>query len=103
RSSSYTNWDFCQQQYFLTYNLAIRSPTNLKAAKGTVVHKVMECLAWYKKCKQDGLDYFQDDAIGKVYLADCNINDLVDRAYTHYSSVEKHLTWKSVDLRDCRN
>ena len=49
RSSSYNNYDYCQLQYFITYVLGHRSTSGKKAQLGTIVHKVMECLAVCKK------------------------------------------------------
>lgn len=45
RSSSYNNWDVCQQQYFINYVLGVPRGANLKADKGTIVHKILEILA----------------------------------------------------------
>ncbi len=48
RSSSYSNFDFCEMQYFMNYVLGIPRTTSKKAALGTSVHKVLECLAKIK-------------------------------------------------------
>ena len=48
RSSSYGTHSMCPQQYMMEYILGIRSPSNQKADKGTIVHKVMEILAYIK-------------------------------------------------------
>ena len=50
RSSSYSNFDFCQMQYFISYVLGIQRETGVKALKGTATHKVLELLA---KCKKE--------------------------------------------------
>ena len=65
RSSSFNAYGMCPQQYFLSYVLGIPSPGGKKAEKGTVVHKVLECLAQGKKSEQDGIDTFEDDALGQ--------------------------------------
>jgi hypothetical protein len=54
RSSSYNNYAYCQMQYFITYVLGHQSVSGKKAELGTIVHKVMECLAGLKKADQDG-------------------------------------------------
>ena len=36
RSSSYNNYDFCQMQYFLTYNLGWRGSSGKRADMGTM-------------------------------------------------------------------
>lgn len=49
RSSSFNNWDYCQQQYYLNYVLGIPRGESKKALKGTIAHKVLECLASAKQ------------------------------------------------------
>lgn len=69
RSSSYNNWDFCQMQYYINYVLGWQFPAGKKADKGTIVHKVLECLATAKKVKQDSKKEkftFEDDQIGEI-------------------------------------
>lgn len=70
RSSSIGNWSFCQHQYFLTYVLGLRSPSNQKADKGTITHKVMECLAQIKQEIQRNPEAktvsINDDALGLI-------------------------------------
>ena len=69
RSSSYNNYKYCQMQYFITYVLGHRSISGKKAQLGTIVHKVMECLASCKKHLQDKERKsmsIMDDAIGKI-------------------------------------
>lgn len=39
----------CEQQFFIEYVLGWRGPSNQKADKGTIVHKVLEILAIIKK------------------------------------------------------
>ena len=53
RSSSYGCHDMCPMKYFLEYNLGWRGPSNIKAEKGTVVHKVLEILAIIKLKQQE--------------------------------------------------
>lgn len=69
RSSSYNNYDFCQVQYYLNYVLGIERKTGKKATKGTMVHKVLECLANIKLQLQNTNDnnlIFKDDTVGKL-------------------------------------
>jgi hypothetical protein len=71
RSSSLSNWKFCQQQYFLTYVLGLERKSSKKADLGTTVHKVMECLALINKQFADtGLDKitFEDSIAGKMII-----------------------------------
>lgn len=83
RSSSYSNWDFCQMQYYLNYVLGLPQTTAKKAEQGTIVHKVMEILANCKKTIQDQpLDIqdfeFNDEHIGLVKWN----NDIFMQPYT---------------------
>lgn len=70
RSSSFNNWDFCQQQYFIQYVLGYQQPANVKAEKGTVVHKVMEVLANMKLATQNNPDvtHIRDEHIGDFFF-----------------------------------
>lgn len=68
RSSSYNNWDFCEMQYFITYVLGYTFPAGQKAEQGTIVHKVLECLAVIKKEIQDNPDatFINDPQLGRL-------------------------------------
>lgn len=66
RSSSYNNWDFCQQQYFISYVLGQEQQSNKKADKGTIVHKVLECLAQLNLAMVNEQDFFIDEHLGKI-------------------------------------
>lgn len=101
RSSSYNAWDWCQHQYYIIYGLGYRTPSGLKAVKGTMVHKVMEALAWKQKCIQEGKTEFNDVELGKLSLADCDdIKGITDRAFEFYKAGESHLTFTRTDYRD---
>lgn len=65
RSSSFSDYlDYCQQKYFITYVLGHQDQPNIKAEKGTVTHKVLECLALMKLAIQEGKSYIKDDVLG---------------------------------------
>lgn len=70
RSSSLSNWHMCENSYFLTYVLGLPRKSNKKADKGTITHKVMECLAKAKLEFQKNPDAkfvsIEDDALGKI-------------------------------------
>lgn len=68
RSSSYKQWEFCQMQYYLTYVLGIPRESGKKADQGTIVHKVMECLALIKKQYQEDpqAKTFTENTIGTI-------------------------------------
>lgn len=91
RSSSYNQWNLCQQSYFLTYVLGMQSGSGLKAEKGTIVHKVMECLAASKLCKQRSKLSFVDDSLGEIQVPEDLFDvEFVSRltlmAYEHYAT-----------------
>ena len=67
RSSSFAQYDFCQQQYFIDYVLGLPRKTGKKAQKGTITHKVLECLANIKKQidEKDTIE-FEDKEIGNI-------------------------------------
>jgi len=96
----------CEQQYFLEYVLGIRSPSNKKADKGTIVHKVLEILAIMKHAQQDGKESIEDDVVGRIsdmnQMFDDNfVLDIVNKVYDYYTSQFQHHEWKDIDRRDC--
>lgn len=105
RSSSYNNYSYCQMQYFITYVLGHQSTSGKKAELGTIVHKVMETLAGFKKYNQDNPRkhnlYIKDDALGDVeikkseLLKDDIVVDLLDKSYNFYTSESSHGFTKS--------
>ena len=100
RSSSYNNYDFCQMQYFLTYNLGWRGSSGKRADMGTMAHKVMEILAGLKKFQQDNprkkwLEIV-DDKCGKVRVTkddlytDAFVDELIARSIKDYGETSTH-------------
>jgi len=102
RSSSYGTHSMCEQQYFIEYNLGIRSPSNQKADKGTIVHKVMEILADISLATQKGNLHINDDICGEINVLDYDLNSIIDIVYEYYTSRFTHHNWKPLDLKHCR-
>lgn len=100
RSSSYGCHDMCPMKYFLEYNLGWRGPSNIKAEKGTVVHKVLEILAIIKLKQQEGRTYFNDDIAGRVYVDKYDLDDLIYKCTDYYQSHSIH-KWKPIDWKHC--
>lgn len=92
----------CEQQYFIEYVLGWRGPSGQKADKGTITHKVLEILAVIKKSQQDKIESFDDDTIGKINVADYNLDLIIDQVYRYYATANHHHKWSDKDLRDCR-
>jgi ATP-dependent helicase/DNAse subunit B len=95
--------------YFLTYVLGFQSPSGKRAQMGTVVHKVMECLAACKKELQDSDKKrlsVNDDAIGEIKFTPKNlyedkiVSDLLKRSYDHYTSKCEH-SYTKADFKFC--
>lgn len=93
----------CEQQYFIEYVLGMRGPSNKKADKGTICHKVLELLAVIKKCQQDNISSFEDDIIGKIDISRYDLNNMIDMVYNYYTSEFKHHEWKNIDFKDCKD
>ncbi len=91
----------CEQQYFFDYVLGYRSPSNKKADKGTIVHKVLEILAFIKYHQQQGNRSFTDDIVGEVYVEDYNLDGIIESVYNYYTSAFTHHKWTNVDFKDC--
>jgi hypothetical protein len=92
----------CEQQYFFEYVLGYRGPSNQKADKGTIVHKVLEILAIIKQSQQNGVLTFQDEVVGLVNTEAYNIDTLTEQVYQYYSSRFSHHKWTIKDFTDCR-
>ena len=93
----------CEQQYYIEYVLGWRGLSGQKADKGTIVHKVLEILAVIKQCQQDGIEFFEDDVIGKVETDQYNLNRIIEQVYNYYSSNTPHHKWKPRDYKDCHS
>jgi CRISPR/Cas system-associated exonuclease Cas4 (RecB family)/uncharacterized protein YozE (UPF0346 family) len=102
RSSSYNTHSMCEQQYFFEYVLGYRGPSNQKADKGTIVHKVLEILAFIKQAEQNNEKIFIDDIIGEINVSKYNLDKIIDKIYEYYTSKFNHHKWTSKDLEDCR-
>lgn len=101
RSSSYGTHSMCEHQYFLEYVLGYRSPSNKKADKGTIFHKVMEILAYIKLTQQNNNKSFVDDIVGEVKVDKYNLNTLIEKVYNYYTSRFTHHEWDVKDYKDC--
>lgn len=107
RSSSYGTHSMCEQQYFIEYVLGLKSPSNKKADKGTITHKVLEILALMKHGEQNKLQSIEDDVIGVIDLKKNNMYDsvfvhsVVDKVYEYYTSQFAHHAWEDKDKKDC--
>jgi hypothetical protein len=91
----------CEQQYFIEYNLGIRSPSGLKADKGTIVHKVLEILAGIRLSQQNKELEYIDDILANVDVNNYDIDHITERVYDYYASLFKHHDWKPKDFKDC--
>lgn len=91
----------CEQQYFFDYVLGYRSPSNKKADKGTIVHKVLEILAFIKYTQQNNESSFEDDVVGMVYTDDYDLNTIINNVYNFYTTSFSHHSWSETDRKDC--
>jgi hypothetical protein len=88
-------------QYFIEYNLGIRSPSNKKADKGTICHKVLEILAGIKLSMQNNESVYVDDILGDIKVNDYNLTHITEKIYNYYTSQFKHHVWEPKDYKDC--
>jgi hypothetical protein len=91
----------CEQQYFIEYVLGWRGPSNQKADKGTIVHKILEILAFIKKANQDNINNITDDIVGNIDTMNYNLYTIIDQVYDYYSTANKHHKWTEKDKIDC--
>lgn len=92
----------CEQQYFFEYVLGYRSPSNKKADKGTICHKVLEILAGIKLSQQNSINIYNDDILGKIDINNYNLDHIIEQVYNFYTSQFKHHQWEVKDFKDCR-
>lgn len=102
RSSSYNTHNMCEQQYFIEYVLGHRSRSGLAADKGTIVHKVMEILAFISLYSQNKTRYYIDDTIGEIDIEDYSLDNIIDEVYEYYTTRLTHHNWKNKDYEDCK-
>jgi hypothetical protein len=93
----------CEQQYFFDYVLGWRGPSNKKADKGTIVHKVLEILAVIKKGLQDSEKTVTDDILGNINTSKYNLDTIIEKVYAYYTTEFKHHKWEDKDYKDCYN
>ena len=73
RSSSLNNYEYCQQQYFITYLLGQEQKTNIKTEVGTIVHKICEILSHLKLAYQNSGKYeYNDPDFGLIFCEEEN-------------------------------
>jgi hypothetical protein len=99
-------------QYFITYVLGYYPTSGKKAELGTIVHKVMECLAGLKKELQNASPrtkklVLNDDAVGKIVIDRSDLlsstlpNDLLEKSFDYYTKQSEHAFSKG-DKEECR-
>lgn len=81
--------------------LGWRGPSNQKADKGTIVHKVLEILAFIKKGCQENNNYIEDNIAGKINTKKYDIEQIFEDTYNHYINNSSHHIWKEKDKKDC--
>lgn len=79
-----------------------RGPSGQKADKGTIVHKVLEILAFIKQAQQNKLLSITDNIVGDITISDYSIDNLLDVVYNFYATASAHHKWKDKDRLDCR-
>lgn len=100
RSSSYGAYDMCPMRWYLEYCLGFKSPSNIKAAMGNVVHKAMELLGKKKLCIQNGHKELLDDGVA-YQLCDINESTVLPMGFEYYKKVESHHDWTDTELVLC--
>ena len=101
----------CEMQYFSEYILGWKDEAGKAAAKGTIVHKVLEILAKLKLAKQesnlsdvhfqeDSPAFIKDDICGEIWYHSFDLHDICEKVFGYYS---KHLNqnWVDSDFKDC--
>ena len=102
RSSSLGTLDFCEQKFFLQYNLSLEDKTNKKALMGTITHKALQILGDKKLCVDRGNKSFTDDELGRFTLKEAdNIEKITARAFKFYTDHQPEVDLDDASLRAC--
>lgn len=101
RSSSYSTHEMCEMKYFGEYVLGWSGLSNKAADCGTIVHKTMEILAEINLARLAAKDFIVDDIVGQISCSDVEPLDIMDKVYQHYSYINDHHIWSSVDYKKC--
>lgn len=86
RSSSLNQFEFCQHSYALTYLLGLRPGANQKAAMGTLTHKALELLGYWKLATQNGESTFTDGETGVILSRQgMAVDKAIEVAWNYYT------------------
>jgi hypothetical protein len=66
RSSSINTYDGCEFQYFMEYNLGLKSKSGRKAVLGTIIHHVLELMARAKKLNKTSGKFLDPDFLLEI-------------------------------------
>jgi len=102
RSSSMGTFKMCEQKFFLNYVIGLPSPSNLAAVKGSVCHKVLECMALGKLAVQNGEKTYDAEELGILEVDTMwDFDLLLDLSIAMYEQKEK-VEFSKKDRKDCR-
>jgi hypothetical protein len=91
----------CEQQFFFEYVLGWRGPSNQKADKGTIVHKVLEILAFIKQGIQNKENKVTDDICGEINVKKYDLDKIFTTVYDYYVEKNPQHKWVDKDRKDC--
>lgn len=80
-----------------------RGPSGQKADKGTIVHKILEILAFIKQAHQNNDSHINDDIIGDIDTNNYNLDSIIEQVYEYYAKMSSHHKWTEKDKKDCKN
>lgn len=102
RSSSLGTLEFCEQQYFLEYNLGFKNKTNRRALMGTIVHRVMQILGDKNLAQKNKVGKVINDDIKNLTYKKCDdIPYITELCFDYYQENTHDLELKPKDLKTC--
>lgn len=112
RSSSLKAVDFCEHKYFGEYVLGLNkhdffeTSESVKTTIGTIVHKTLECLAQVSVARAKGLNFIDDEHLGKITFNPKTVmqkttltDDEVDKINKTRKNKSKYLNQNSCKLK----
>ena len=102
RSSSLGQLEFCEQKFFLQYNLSLRDKTNRKALLGTVVHRALQLLADKNLAQKNKVGKVVNDDIPNLSYKKCDdLPHITELCFDYYAEHEPEVELTKADLRTC--
>ena len=102
RSSSLGTLEFCEQKFFLQYNLGLKDKTNKKALMGTVVHRALQVLGDKNLAQKNKVGKVINDDIPNLSYKKCDdLPHITKLCFDYYAKHEPEVDLTPKELKIC--